>query len=132
MRMNFLPKHSLKRIFDLIFGHPHITPTIAEHMMYIAYAYSTRTADLSRQVGAVVASKGGDILGLGSNDVPKFGGGPYWPSMKKDGADDWRDYRLEKDPNQEKREKIGQLIEEAIKGEKCEKISSDRNERYFS
>ena len=127
----FSKKIQLERVFDLIFGHPYITPTIDEHMMHIAYSYSTRTADLSRQVGAVVASERGDILGLGSNDVPSFGGGPYWPSIKKEDVNDWRDYRLEKDPNQEKREKIGQSIEEAIKNEMREVISSEKMEEIF-
>ncbi len=127
----FSTKIQLERIFDLMFGHPYITPTIDEHMMYIAYAYSTRTADLSRQVGAVVASERGNILGLGSNDVPRFGGGPYWPSViKKGGVHDWRDYRREKDPNQEKREKIGQIIEKAIKDE-VKEISSEKMKDIF-
>ena len=127
----FSTKIQLERIFDLIFGHPYITPTVDEHMMYIAYAYSTRTADLSRQVGAVIANQRGDILGLGSNDVPRFGGGPYWPSIKKEDVNDGRDYKRERDPNQEKREKIGKSIEKAIKGEMGKGISSERMKKIF-
>ena len=81
------------RIFDLIFGHPYKTPTIDEHMMYMAYTYSTRSSDLSRQVGTVICNEAKDIIGLGSNDVPCFGGGPYWPDDKED----WRDYRYIQD-----------------------------------
>ena len=88
---NLQANDQLKRIFNLIFGHPYITPTVDEHMMYMAYTYSTRSADLSRQVGAVVCNESRDIIGLGSNDVPSFGGGPYWPDLKK--QKDWRDYR---------------------------------------
>lgn len=84
----------IHRIFDLIFGHPYKTPTRDEHAMYMAYAYSARSADLSRQVGAVVCNESGDIIGLGSNDVPCFGGGPYWPDHK---YRDWRDYRYVQD-----------------------------------
>ena len=87
-------KKDIKRIFDLIFGHPYQTPTIDEHMMYMAYTYSTRSADLSRQVGAVICNESKDIIGLGSNDVPRFGGGPYWPDHDKE---DWRDYRYVQD-----------------------------------
>ena len=86
-------KKELERIFDLIFGHPYKTPTKDEHAMYMAYAYSARSADLSRQVGAVVCNESGDIIGLGSNDVPCFGGGPYWPDPYNDDKEDWRDYR---------------------------------------
>ncbi len=46
--------------------------------MYLAFAASLRSGDLSRQVGAVLA-KNGEILAMGSNDCPKQGGGPYWP-----------------------------------------------------
>ena len=101
MAKNKTKKH-INRIFDLIFGHPYLTPTIDEHMMYMAYAYSTRSADLSRQVGAVIANKSGDILSLGSNDVPQPGGGPYWPEYNKD----YRDYNLGEDSNQVRRDKM--------------------------
>ena len=96
----------LERIFDLIFGHPYITPTIDEHMMYMAYSYATRSADLSRQVGAVLSNKFGDIIGLGSNDVPCAGGGPYWPSPKQNNSQDWRDYRKGEDPNEKMKNEI--------------------------
>ena len=95
-------KEHINRIFDLIFGNPYLTPTIDEHMMYMAYAYSTRSADLSRQVGAVIANKSGDILSLGSNDVPRPGGGPYWPDYDKD----YRDHSLGEDSNQVRRDKV--------------------------
>ncbi len=99
-------RRQLERIFDLIFGHPHITPTIDEHMMYMAYAYSTRSADLSRQVGAVIANESGDISGLGSNDVPRYGGGPYWPCPKTNNNLDWRDYKKGEDANQINKNKM--------------------------
>lgn len=40
---------------------------------------SVNSADLSRQVGAVITSKYLDIIATGSNDVQKSGGGKYWP-----------------------------------------------------
>ena len=40
---------------------------------------SVNSADLSRQVGAVISSKHQDIIATGSNDVQKSGGGKYWP-----------------------------------------------------
>lgn len=47
--------------------------------MYLAYAASLRSADLSRQVGAALVDAHGDLIGVGCNDVPKCGGGLYWP-----------------------------------------------------
>lgn len=92
----------ISRIIDLLFGHPHITPTLDEHMMYTAFTYSSRSADLSRQVGAVLVNSNSDIIGLGSNDVPKFQGGPYWPELKSD----WRDYKIGVDANEKIKNEI--------------------------
>ena len=136
-------RKQLERIFDLIFGHPYITPTIDEHMMYMAYSYSTRSADLSRQVGAVVANKFGDIAGVGSNDVPMAGGGPYWPHPENENVDDWRDYKKEGDSNQKNRNdmiiKIMKSLKDNTKNEKFKKELEALNEadllkeghRYF-
>ena len=39
--------------------------------MFLAFTSSFRSGDLSRQVGAVVSSKEGEIIATGCNDVPK-------------------------------------------------------------
>lgn len=69
----------IKRFIDLVMSHPFLPPTQEEHAMYLAYAASLRSADLSRQVGAVVLDRRGDVIATGANDVPSAGGGPYWP-----------------------------------------------------
>lgn len=69
---------SLERIMDLLFRHPYRTPTRDEHAMHIAFGAALRSADLSRQVGAVVTTETGDIIATGTNDVPCPGGGQYW------------------------------------------------------
>jgi deoxycytidylate deaminase len=66
------------RILDLIFGKPFVTPTFDEFAMFMAFSASLRSADLSRQVGAVV-TQDHSIISTGANDVPRFGGGLYWP-----------------------------------------------------
>ena len=68
----------IKRIVELWFGNPHLTPTFDEHAMSFAFAAALRSADLSRQVGAVV-TKDDQILSTGANDCPKAGGRLYWP-----------------------------------------------------
>ncbi len=68
----------IKRIIDLWFGNPYITPTFDEHAMFMAYAAALRSADMSRQVGAVI-TRNSQILSTGANDCPKAGGGLYWP-----------------------------------------------------
>jgi len=91
------------RILDLIFGKPCVTPTKDEYAMFLAFAASIRSGDLSRQVGAVIASKTGEIIATGANDVPCFGGGLYWANH--DNADE-RDYRKGFDSNEQRRNKI--------------------------
>lgn len=93
---------TIRRIFDLIFGNPFITPTFDEFAMFMAYASSLRSADLSRQVGAVV-TRGHDILALGTNDSPRYGGGQNWPdadakitTLPTPGTDAFRGYDANK------------------------------------
>jgi deoxycytidylate deaminase len=62
--------------------------------MVLAYGASLRSAQLARQVGAVVLSSDGEVIATGANDVPRFGGGLYWP-----GEEDRRDHRLGYDAN---------------------------------
>jgi deoxycytidylate deaminase len=84
---------------------PFRTPTSAEHAMSLAFAGSLRSADLSRQVGAVVVSQAGEVIATGANDVPRYCGGLYWP-----GSDGQRDYIRGNDSNKVEIEKIVQDI----------------------
>lgn len=102
------------RILDLIFGKPCVTPTKDEYAMFLAFAASIRSADLSRQVGAVIASRTGEIIATGANDVPCFGGGLYWPEHA--GADK-RDYQIGFDSNEDRRNKIVTEIMKKFNGE---------------
>lgn len=70
-------KKSLERFVDILFGAPVHTPTLDESSMYAAYAEAAKSACLSRQVGAAIVSPEGELIGLGRNDVPAFGGGLY-------------------------------------------------------
>jgi cytidine deaminase len=55
-------KKDIERFIELIFENPHITPTKDEYAMFVAYAASLKSGDLSRQVGAAISNKQGDIL----------------------------------------------------------------------
>ncbi|WP_082081774.1 anti-phage dCTP deaminase [Methylocucumis oryzae] len=102
-------KYDLWRFVDLIFGHPNLTPTFDEFSMFMAFSSALRSADLSRQVGAVIA-KNGDLIASGANDVPKFGGGLYWPDYNSEGKltdeDNGRDYMRGCDQNAIERKSI--------------------------
>ena len=66
-----------RRFFDLVFRTAVITPTTEETAMYAAASAARNSACLSRQVGAAVTSKVGELLAVGWNDVPQSGGGLY-------------------------------------------------------
>jgi deoxycytidylate deaminase len=91
----------LDRFFSLVFSNPYITPTQQEQAMFLSYSASLRSAQLGRQVGAAITSKYGDVLSVGCNDVPRPGGGLYWP-----GDLDNRDHVRGEDTNDKQREKI--------------------------
>jgi deoxycytidylate deaminase len=76
-------KNGIYRFLDIIFGSPTVTPTFDEYSMFMAFTAALRSADLSRQVGAVI-TKDEEILSTGANDTPKAGGGLYWPSFDND------------------------------------------------
>lgn len=93
----------LWRICRILFGDPFATPRFDEYAMFLAFASSLRSADISRQVGAVIARKQ-DILATGANDCPRPGGGLYWPdwvpeSNRVDDRVGTRDYVAGGDPN---------------------------------
>ena len=71
--------------------------------MYMAYSASLRSADLSRQVGAVIC-KDQEIIAMGTNDVPKSGGGLYWMEIDPNTGlysdkENGRDYMVGYDSN---------------------------------
>lgn len=67
----------VSRFLSTIFGVTLHTPTQDEKGMMEAASAAVRSACLSRQVGAAIYDPEGDLLGVGCNDVPKFGGGLY-------------------------------------------------------
>jgi cytidine deaminase len=89
-------REQVKRFIELLFGNPFITPTVDEHGMFHAKAAALRSADLSRQVGALITTKSGEFIAAGCNEVPAPGGGAFWEGV---GADDDRDFRHGRDVN---------------------------------
>ena len=75
---------SIGRVVELIFGNTFHTPTKAEYAMFHAQAAALRSAELGRQVGAAIARNDGDIVAVGTNEVPMAGGGLYWCDERPD------------------------------------------------
>lgn len=88
-----LPRQ-VTRLIEILFRHPYRTPTIDEYGLFHARAAALRSADLSRQVGAVIATGDGEIIAAGCNEVPKAGGGSVWEGRFEDRARDRRDFMI--------------------------------------
>lgn len=109
------------RFCELLFGNNQISPTRLEYGMFLAKAAALRTLDLSRQVGAAIFSDSGEIVSLGSNEVPRAGGGTYWCD---DPFDD-REYIRGYDSNdQRKKEIISEIIHHILPGADLDTVLS--------
>ena len=67
----------VKRFSEIVLGIGWPRPTPEEEGMYLAFGAARRSACLSRQVGAALQSESGEMISVGSNEVPRFGGGTY-------------------------------------------------------
>lgn len=100
-------REAINRFVDILFGHPFHTPTVDEYGMFLAWGVSLRSADLSRQVGAAICDHSGNLIAVGCNDVPRAGGGQYWP-----GVNDARDFQRGYDSSaREKKRLVGEIVE---------------------
>lgn len=104
------PERELERFFDALLGDPFVSPTKAEYAMFHAYATGLRSVDLSRQVGAAIISDSADVLSVGCNEVPAYGGGAYWPGDVPDG----RDFAQGGDPNAKLRRVLVDQVRAAL------------------
>ena len=108
-------RNSIARLIDLLFGDPFISPNFEEYAMFMAYTSSLRSADMSRQIGAVIA-RDNEIIASGANDCPKAFGGLYWPVLCSNGEyrdeNNGRDHTLRYDSNKiEQNEIIKKILE---------------------
>jgi deoxycytidylate deaminase len=77
-RTDVTAERTIRRFVEAFFGRNSVSPTRDEYGAYMAASASLRSLDTSRQVGAAIFSQKGEIVALGSNEVPKAGGGTYW------------------------------------------------------
>ncbi len=118
-------KNEINRFLSILFNYRFETPRRDEYCMFLAHAASLRSASLSRQVGAAICTTDGSVVSLGCNEVPKYGGGLYWPDTY-----DYRDHKIGKDTNDEMK---ADMIHEVLKKLKpifCEKFSDLGHENF--
>ena len=107
----------IERFVELVMGNCLQAPTVDEHLMFLAHAVALRSGSLGRQVGAAIGTPDGELIATGSNDVPRAGGGQYWPNEHYD----HRDLTEPEDTSNVQRKKIIQEIIEVIVGEEIAK-----------
>lgn len=71
-------RDDITRSLAILFGDPFRTPTRDEFGQFQAAGAALRSAEYGRQVGAAIANSDGSVIALGTNEVPKFGGGSHW------------------------------------------------------
>lgn len=114
-------QEAVKRVVEILFAHPFRTPKRDEYGLFAAEGAARQSAELGRQVGAAIATPHGDVVALGSNEVPKAGGGVYWEDKDDktdcgiDGSGDGREFRNSVDTNDRmKREIALEIIDELL------------------
>jgi len=109
---------NIVRILNLIFADSFGSPTFGEYAMFLAYCTSLRSVDLSRQIGAVICRER-DVLAMGANECPQYGGGQYWLEYDKETGKYWeepggRDHALGHDSNRVEFLKIADQIYDSL------------------
>ena len=94
--------NQVARFIAVLFGDPVQSPTKDEYGMFLAKAAALRSAELSRQIGSVITTEEGDVISVGTNEVPKPCGGVYGIEDK----DDDRDCRRGDDVSQDMKEAV--------------------------
>jgi deoxycytidylate deaminase len=80
-------QEDLVRTMEILFGAPFRTPTRDEYGQFMAAGAALRSAEFGRQVGAAIATSGGSIVALGTNEVPVYGGGAHWEDLGRGNRD---------------------------------------------
>ena len=121
IRSGHQTRDQVTRLVELWFQQPFTTPTPDEQGMYHASASKYRSAAAGRQVGVAVIDEDGEVLVTGTNEVPKPGGGQFWP----DDTPDHRDFKLSYETNDVgKRDVIQDLLRRLRTGGWLSEISA--------
>jgi len=109
----------LSRLIKLLIGKELVRPFMSETAMHIAHSAKLRSACLSRQVGAAIIDREGQLIATGTNEVPKAGGGVYGEQFEDDNTPVEGRCALMDDPNdrycrnsQQQNKIIQELIED--------------------
>lgn len=122
----------LTRLKKILTHHEVVRPDFTETAMFAAQGAQLRSACLSRQVGASIVDRKGNVVALGTNEVPRAGGGVYGgydDDLSETPTNDHRcAYRPEKycSNSREQQQIIDQLVSSLIKAEIIPDALSDQ------
>jgi deoxycytidylate deaminase len=111
----------LERLLEVVLANPFQSPTKDEYALFQAYGAARMSAEPGRQVGAALVNEQGEVIALGTNEVPKPGGGVYREGSNVPGVPDQREFRFGKneeeiaiDTNDRMQREIAQEIADAL------------------
>lgn len=84
----------LDRLIEIVLADPFKTPTKDEFALFAAYGAARMSAEPGRQVGAALVNSQGEVIALGTNEVPRPGGGVYREGSPEPGVPDQREFRF--------------------------------------
>lgn len=85
---NWKISDELNRLVKILTQGEIVRPTVSESAMRHAYDAQKQSACLSRQVGAALIDKTGNLVATGTNEVPRAGGGLYGRSFHDSDLDE--------------------------------------------
>jgi deoxycytidylate deaminase len=114
------------RSLEILFGHPFRTPTRHEFAQFQARGAALRSAEPGRQVGAAIATPEGSVVALGTNEVPKAGGGSHW---EEDGEGN-REFEIaEIETNRREQDEMAGKLAEMLRAELSVVLERSRLDR---
>jgi deoxycytidylate deaminase len=84
----------LDRLLEIVLANPFKAPTKDEFALFEAHGAARMSAEPGRQVGAALVNEQGEIIALGTNEVPRPGGGVYREGSNEPGIPDQREFRF--------------------------------------
>jgi deoxycytidylate deaminase len=111
------------RTLEILFGHPFRTPTRDEFGQFAAQGAALRSSELGRQVGAAICGSSGAVIALGTNEVPKPGGGAFWEGDP--GSEDSREFRFGKrDTNRVHQDELADELAESFTSDLLRRVEA--------
>ena len=90
-------RDQLDRLLEIVLANPFKAPTKDEFALFEAQGAARMSAEPGRQVGAALVNEQGEIIALGTNEVPRPGGGVYREGSDEPGPPDQREFRFGSD-----------------------------------